>query len=97
MGAVAGCTSHFPFFIERKIIWDFYFFGRDDTRLVFPIVMHFLARVYSGTIVTGEAHFSICYRWFIRERCKFRASLFNKKGIDPAIMTDSTFFGRIWL
>jgi hypothetical protein len=47
--------------------------------------------------MAGKAHVGFSRRVPGRKGCQVSASFFVEKGIDPGIMTDGTFFGRIRL
>jgi hypothetical protein len=97
MGTVAGCTVHLPLFIKGKNVRNLYLTGRDNTYLMLPVVIYRLTGIYGRPVMAGVTHLGSSDEGFFREGCDFSASLFEEKGLDPAVVAQCTLFGRIGL
>jgi len=97
MGAVAGCAVHFSLFIEGKNFRYLYLCRRGDANLVFSVVMYLLARIHRRAVMAGKAHVGIRRGVCTGKGSQVSAPFFIEEGVDPAVVADGAFFGRIRL
>lgn len=94
---MASETLHIAMFIEWKYGWNFHAWGGRFVDGVPMVVVDLAPGVSDTAVMAGKTdpRFGNNLRLLIRNQ--IRSLTIDEKGVNPAIVTDCTFLGRVWI